>query len=270
MKLGFSSLAAIDQPLADLAQMLARTGYDGIELRGKDRQHVDPSMSAAERRQVRKLLADAGLQAAAVTSYALIAQDSADVAAAQQTLGAYIDLARDLGSPLLRVFGGHIPDGSDRAAVERRMADLLLSVADRAAGAGVKICLETHDAFTRAADLARVLAMAKHPNVVALWDVGNQFETGEPVAKAAELLAERLGYCHIKDSFALPGGKRQLCFLGAGDVPVAEVIAMLKARGFGGYLVVEWEKAWHPELADADVAAAQHILKLREYLTRAP
>jgi len=37
VKLGFSSLAAIDRPLADLAAMLARAGYDGIELRGKDR-----------------------------------------------------------------------------------------------------------------------------------------------------------------------------------------------------------------------------------------
>ena len=266
MKLGFSSLAAIDRPLIDLVRVLGRLGYDGVEIRGKDRKHADPAMSKAERRQVRQVVTDAGLEAAAVTSYMRAAEESADTAAATACLYAYFELANDLGSPLVRVFGGAIPEGQARPDVERRMADLLMSVADRAREAGVKICLETHDAFTRGADVARVLAMADHPAVTALWDVNNQFETGEPCQEALGHLWPRIGYLHVKDSFPLPDGRRQLCFLGAGDVPIAEVLAGLEARRFGGYAVIEWEKAWHPELADADVAAAQHILKLREYL----
>jgi len=266
MKLAFSSLAAPDQPLATFLQQVANAGYDGVELRGKDRKHLDPSMSAKERADVCHLLADMCLEAAAVTSYVVLAPDSADRTKAQATLAAYIDLAHDVGSPLLRVFGGRVPQGQDRAAVERRMADLLLSVADRAAAADVDLCVETHDDFMRAEDLARVLRMARHLNICALWDVNNQFESGEPVARGMELLGDRLGYLHVKDSFPLPNGKRQLCFLGAGDVPIAQVVQMLKARDFGGYLVVEWEKAWHPDLPDADLAMVQHIRKLREYL----
>jgi sugar phosphate isomerase/epimerase len=265
MKLAFSSLAAPDQPLAEFLKQVAAAGYDGVELRGKDRKHLDPAMSAAERAEVRRLLADTCLEAAAVTSYVVLAPDSADRAKAEATLAAYIDLARDVGSPLLRVFGGRIPQGEDRGAVERRMADVLLAVAGRAAAASVDLCVETHDEFTRAEDLARVLMLARHPNVCALWDVNNQFESGEPVARGMELLYDELGYLHIKDSFPLGGDKRQLCFLGAGDVPIAQVVQMLKARDFGGYLVVEWEKAWHPDLPPADVAMVQHILKLREY-----
>lgn len=268
MKLGFSTLAAIDRPLRDLAAMLARAGYDGVELRGKDRQHVDPAMSAGERREVVRILADTGLQAAAVTSYTQLAQDSADPAAAGATLRAYIDLAHDLGAPMVRVFGGSIPKGEDRAAVERRMADLLLSVADDAGGAGVCLCLETHDSFTRASAVARVLALADHPAVAALWDVLNQCQTGEPPLEALDALWPRIGYLHVKDGFTLPDGRHQLCLMGAGEMPMAEIVAALKRRGYDGYLVVEWEKAWHPELADADVAAPQHILKLRQYLAR--
>lgn len=268
MKLGFSSLAAIDRPLSDLVRVLGRLGYDGVEIRGKDRKHVDPAMSKAERREVRQVVADAGIEAAAVTSYMRLGEESADKAAARACLAAYFQLANDLGSPLVRVFGGAVPKGQERRDVERRMADLLMGVADEARKAGVRICLETHDAFTRGADVARVLAMADHPAVTALWDVNNQFETGEPCQEALERLWPRIGYLHVKDSFPLPGSQRQLCFLGAGDVPIAETLAALKARKFGGYVVVEWEKAWHPELAEAEVAAAQHILKLREYLAR--
>lgn len=268
MKLGFSSLAAIDRPLRDLAQMLGRLGYDGIELRGKDRKHVDPSMTVAERAEVRAILADAGLAPAAVTSYTHLAQDSADLAAAGGVLRSYIDLAHDLVSPLVRVFGGQIPAGESREAVEHRMADLLMSVADHAQAAGVTLCLETHDSFTRGAEVARVLALANHPAVAALWDVHNQVRSGETARAALDALWPRIGYLHVKDSFLMPDGQHQLCFLGAGDVPVAAVLTDLKSRGFAGYVVVEWEKAWHPELADADVAAVQHLLKLREYVAR--
>lgn len=80
------------------------------------------------------------------------------------------------------------------------------------------------------------------------------------------LLGPRLGYLHVKDAFALPTGGRQLCFLGAGDVPAAEILRLLGSAKFAGYAVVEWEKAWHPELAAADVAMVQHIQKLRAYL----
>jgi len=266
VKLGFSSLAAIDRPLADLAAMLARAGYDGIELRGKDRRHVDAAMSAAERKEVVRILADAGLEAAAVTSYMVVAEDSADAAAAGAVLRSYLDLARDLGSPMLRVFGGRVAEGENRADIERRMADLLLSVADEAQARGVCICLETHDSFTRAAAVARVLALADQHAVAALWDVLNQFQTGEPPLEALRLLWPRIGYLHVKDGFTLSDGRHQLCLLGAGELPVRAILAALKQRGFGGYLVVEWEKAWHPELADADIAAPQHIMKLREYL----
>jgi sugar phosphate isomerase/epimerase len=268
MKLGFSSLAAPEQPLADFLRQAAAAGYDGVEIRGKDRKHLDPSMSAAERAEVRRLLADAGLEAAAVTSYVQLAPDSADMAAARKLLGAYVGLARDVGSGLVRVFGGRVPEGQDPATVERRMADLLLSVADDARGTGVRLCVETHDAFTRGADLARVLALARHPGIGALWDVYNQFRTGESPQAALGLLGDRLAYLHVKDGFLMPDGREQLCFMGAGDLPLAEILAMLKARGFGGYLVVEWEKAWHPDLPAAEQAMVQHMQKFREYAAR--
>jgi len=37
-------------------------------------------------------------------------------------------------------------------------------------------------------------------------------------------------------------------------------------RGYAGYVVMEWEKKWHPEIADPDVAMPQHIARAREWL----
>jgi len=269
MRFGFASLAAPEMPLKDFIAQAALAGYDGLELRGADRKHLDPAMSAPERAEVRRMLADAGLEAAAVTSYVRLAEAAADPAAGREAILAYVALAADVGAACVRVFGGEAPPDVPRDAAEGRMADLLLAVADEARAAGVRVCLETHDACRTGRDVRRVLDRAKHPAIGALWDVHHPWAHGEPPAETFRLLGERLGYLHLKDAFPLGDGGTQLCFLGAGDVPVREIVGILRSAGFAGYAVVEWEKAWHPELAAADVAMVQHIRKLRAYVAAA-
>ncbi len=269
MKLGFATLGAPDWPLEKVAETAARTGYDGLELRGVDRQHLDPSMTPGERAEVRRILDDAGLDAVAVTAYVRLTEPGRDASEAAETIGSYVELARDVGAPRVRLFGGRVPDGEDRETAEARVAECLESVAPAAGEAGVRLCLETHDAFRTGADVARVLREVDHPAVEALWDVHHPYTCGETLLETLDLLWPRIGYLHVKDSFPMPDGERQRCLLGAGDVPVREAIELLKGRGFGGYLVVEWEKPWHPELAEADVAMAQHIWRLRPWIDAA-
>ncbi len=44
--------------------------------------------------------------------------------------------------------------------------------------------------------------------------------------------------------------------LGEGEVPVREIIGLLAAGGYAGYLSVEWEKYWHPDIEEARDRAA--------------
>ncbi len=44
------------------------------------------------------------------------------------------------------------------------------------------------------------------------------------------------------------------------------IIAMLAARGYDGWLSVEWEKRWQPSIADADVALPQYAAGVRAIL----
>jgi fatty-acyl-CoA synthase len=41
------------------------------------------------------------------------------------------------------------------------------------------------------------------------------------------------------------------------------MLHMLGDRGYDGYVSVEWEKRWHPELAEPEIALPQHIAWLR-------
>ena len=58
----------------------------------------------------------------------------------------------------------------------------------------------------------------------------------------------------------------QLLLLGEGQIPVKDTLRLLKERGYADFISVEWEKKWHPELAEPEIAYPQHIALLREYV----
>jgi sugar phosphate isomerase/epimerase len=54
--------------------------------------------------------------------------------------------------------------------------------------------------------------------------------------------------------------------LGQGEVPVQEMIALLAHDGYQGWVSVEWEKRWHPEIEEPEVALPQHRRLLDSWL----
>src|SRR5262249_56129196 len=85
-------------------------------------------------------------------------------------LEAFVELAAEWESPVVRVFGGEISGGDDSAAMDS-MADVLDLVAPAAERAGVGIAVETHDAWSSARAVAALLDLVPSPAVGALWDV---------------------------------------------------------------------------------------------------
>jgi hypothetical protein len=52
-------------------------------------------------------------------------------------------------------------------------------------------------------------------------------------------------------------------------VPVKETVAVLAKGGYRGYYCFEWEKAWHPEIEEPEVAFPHYADQMRRYLTEA-
>ena len=114
-------------------------------------------------------------------------------------------------------------------------------------------------------------------------ELETQFRTwGQPAYRVAQLLEwlyvhraatwEAIGpwvkYTHVKDSRldpAHPDGY-QLCLTGAGDLPLPEIIRVLQAGGYDGWLTLEWEKKWHPELEAPEVAFPGYVKYMRGLL----
>jgi sugar phosphate isomerase/epimerase len=266
MKIGMSTLGCPGWTLERVAEAAADYGYDGVELRLLDGEIITPALLRANESRLRTLFGNGRPALIGLgTSIRLAVNDPAERERNHQTLLEFIRLAHEIGVPTVRVFGGTFsPD--DEAGAVQRVAEELRSCAPEAERAGVTVALETHDDFSRSALVAAVLEQVRSSAVGALWDCHHPFRMGESVAQVWAHLANRLVHVHIKDARRRPDGGWDLVLLGEGEVPCREIVRALAMRGFGGYVVVEWEKKWHPEIAEPEVALPQHIAVLRQWI----
>jgi fatty-acyl-CoA synthase len=235
VKLAFSNLAAPEWSLERCCDAVREYGYDGLELRLYEGEPIDvlapPDLDALD---VPVCCLDTSIQ---------LAGDF------ERELPAAIELARQVGAQAVRVFGGEVAALDE---VARRLEPILVP--------DVNVALETHDAFSSAARVAELLRIVDSPAFGALWDIHHPWRVGESPVEVIELLGNRIALVHVKD--ATRDG--ELVLLGEGEVPYVESLAALDEGGYDGWVSVEWEKRWHPELAGPEVALPQHAKVLRE------
>jgi sugar phosphate isomerase/epimerase len=151
----------------------------------------------------------------------------------------WIEVAEQLGAPLVRVFAGY-PEGdpAQRGARWPAMVDSLREVAAYAAHAGVRLGLENHNhaAFTpTAAEFLRVLKEVNSPHLIPLLDTGNFIDGWPSLEKTLALAA----HVHAKFWKVSPDGSDP-------SVDYARIVPALRAAGYDGWVSFEYE-AEEPE-----------------------
>jgi len=278
LRIAFSTLAFPDVTLASAVSLGRRWGYAGVELRLIDGELIDPSMSATDRTRVKRTVAAAGLPVVAVDSSIRLTDDDPG-----PQLRQFLELASDWESPLVRVFGGRLPaDGTDPQARQERLraaARVLESSVPLAQRLGVAIGVETHDDFSASATVAELLALfdSEGPDaagadsewVGAVWDSHHPYRVGEQPADVYASLGRRILLAQVKDARRIAGAEDddwQLVLLGQGEVPVRQMLGLLASGGYRHWISVEWEKRWHPEIEEPEVALPQHLALLNEWM----
>src|SRR5437588_4077949 len=175
----------------------------------------------------------------------------------------HIDLAGELDAPYFRVFGDRIADIQSREKIIGQVVQGLLALAQHAEGTSVQVLLESHGDFARVQNLLDVMRVVHHPHVGVLWDVHHPYRFfSEPLADTYAKLKDRIRHVHLKDSVSTNGEVRY-CLLGQGVVPVVEVLQLLANGGYDGWIAFEWEKRWHPEIEEPEVALPDFVRVLR-------
>jgi sugar phosphate isomerase/epimerase len=273
LPLGFSTLGCPTWSWPKILDFAAEHQFASIELRGiqanMDLTKV-PELAPERIADARRQLAAHGLSVSCLGASAQMHdRDPVKHAAQLDEARRFIDLAQALGAPYVRVFGNEYVPGVPRPEMLAHIAGALRSLGDYAKPKHVTVVIESHGDFTDSPALLEILQKADSPNVALLWDAHHTFVSGkEQPEDTVRQLGRYIRHTHLKDSVPA-GNDRRYVLTGTGDVPVQRQIAALAQIGYRGFYSFEWEKRWHAEIEEPEVAFAQYAQVASGYLAAA-
>lgn len=241
MKLGCSSQSydqAFQQKKLDLFSWIDHCAQglqlDGIEIEDKHLPSTAPDFLHAVRRQTtqRQLTLSS---VTIVNNFGLPTPEEreAQLAYVRQWLG----VARELGSPVLRIFAGWPRPAAD-ASLWDKMINCLKRSCVYAQQTGVRLSLENHDhgGFVRVAeDALRIFEQVGSQWLRLNLDTGNYLDGLRSIEKTAAWAV----HVHAKlYDVAADGSERRLDY--------REIFALLKRAHYGGFLSLEYEGTEDP------------------------
>ena len=263
--IAFSTLGCPTWDWKKILDFAQQHGFSAIEIRvleGSLDLPSHPIFAPDRMQQTKQEIHARDLRIACVSSSAnLYLEDPQKRAKELDSARRFIDLASTLGSPYVRVFGGKaesdkspVPDADTKA----RVAAGLRELGNYAGPRNVTVIIESHDHFTSSATLKDVLTAANSEHVGLLWDAHHTFATSN---EDPEFTVKQLGtwirHTHLKDSTG-SGEDRKYVLTGKGNTPVQRQIASLRAIDYKGFYCFEWEKLWHPDIDDPEIAIADY------------
>lgn len=215
---------------------------------GGKRPHLSPlDWGPEERKNLRKCIQDAGLEAVYLAAYNNFTGDAehSEVPAAELQIAYIEELARltsDLGGDLVRVFTGYEHASLTYLDQWNRVVEAIKECSIRAAEHGVRIGVQNHhDLGVDWRAQTDLIQAVDEPNCVALFDAWAPALQGVDIAEAARAMAPLVGHTTIADYQLRPrfryepeviNYKRETPFAQA--VPMGE--GFIDYRGFLGAL----------------------------------
>jgi len=269
--LAFSTLGCPAWTWPQILDFAEQYGFAAVELRGllgDMNLPARPEFAADKIPAAKRDVAAHGLKIASVSSSAeMHVADPQKRAQQLSDARKFIDLAAALGAPYVRVFGNKIE--GPREEVIARVSSGLHELGEYARPRNVTVIIESHGDFTDSPTLKEVLMRADSEGVALLWDAHHTFAASheEPEFTVAQL-GKWIRHTHLKDS--VPEGKdRHYVLTGKGDVPVKRQVEALVKINYTGFYCFEWEKVWHPDLLEPEVAFPNYVKVVSEYLRQA-
>lgn len=266
----FSTLGCPKWTWPEIINFAAKTGYPAIEIRGilgeNDLMKCKEFYSKENILASRKIADDKNIKIMGLGSSAnLHYKDEAEWQKSKDSAHQFIDLAQQLNCPYVRVFPNKIPKDEERNATIDRIGERLLELGKYAAGSNVTVLMETHGEALETPILKRVMELANHPHTGLLWDVFNMWSvTKESPSLVYPEIKQYIKHTHLKDGIFVNGAWKYVLF-GRGECPVFEAIDLLRKDGYKGYYGFEWEKFWHPDIEEPEIAFPDYLAVMKKH-----
>lgn len=240
--------------LTEFIRKSSDMGFDGVELMAK-RPHLSPlDFRESELRALRREIEESGLEVPCIASYHDFSQglehpDMAPLDKELVYLNSVLDMASELGSPVVRVYSGYRHPGVSFEEQWDSMVEGLGEACDMARGRGIKIGLQNHSSMASFTD--EILALVEEvgsDSLGVILDAPLLVERGEDIAESVRKCGDLILHTHTSDyRFAYgrdPGDyftyRRVIAVpMGSGAIDYRAFVDALKGTGFDGYLSFE-------------------------------
>jgi len=218
-----------DWDLPTLIANCEKTNFLGVELRTQHAHHVEPSLTAAQRAEVKKRFDDSPVTCIGYGSnQAFHYPDPAVLRKSIEDTFELIKLSHDIGGSGVKVKPNDLPDDVPKEKTIEQIGRSLNEVGKFAANYGQKIRVEVHGRKT--SEIPNMKAIFDHvtePNVGICWNCNEQ-----------DLLPPGLeaNFNSIKDRFGETVHVREL---NIGNYPYQQLFDLFVGMGYGGWILLE-------------------------------
>jgi len=242
IRLAIGTYAMKALPAEEALRVIARIGYDGVEICLMPGWPTDPAkFGAQDRRQLRQSLRETGLAVPALQESLTITGSVSKRRSNLERLKMATDLCNELGlatRPVIdTIVGGKCADWETS---KESIAEELSAWASIATGAGVTICFKPHadQAVNTPARALWLLKEVGSPRIRVIYDYSHFYLEGLSLVQSLRELLPYTALISLKDSVETDR-KHEYLLPGDGKTDYLDYFRLLRKLGYAGFTSVE-------------------------------
>ena len=274
-KFSFTTMGTPELNGMEAIKLAKKLGYDGVDLRVSDvKGELTLNSTEAEIKELKKVFAEEGIQSAGLLCYGKrkIPINDAFWPIFEETLYREVEIGALLGSPSIRMFGGDITNYRSEAEYNERMASGIQKALK--GFPHMNIVLQHHCnsySFKQGVTLVDYL---KDERFGLVFSPDHCFLMQENFSEILPLAKKYSKQIYISDMILDKSGKinernyisGQPILPGKGDIKIKESLQALGGNNFKGWITFKWEKIWHDELEEPEIALPHFLKYIKEVL----
>jgi sugar phosphate isomerase/epimerase len=218
-----------DMDLPTLISACQKSGLTGLELRTEHAHAVEPTLTKAQRQEVRKRFEGSGVTLVGYGSNCEYHDpDPQKLQANIELTKKYVQLMHDCGGLGVKVKPNALPKGVPREKTIEQIGKALNVVGAYAADHGQKIRVEVHGRDTSELPVMNaIFDVATHPNVYVCWNSNDEDLKGAGLEANFNMVKNRLGdTVHVRE-------------LQLGDYPYDRLFELFRKANYKGWFLLE-------------------------------
>lgn len=173
--------------------------------------------------------------------------------------------------PAVRIFLGNFARRHDSERNTLDYEGIVRAIRELAELNLAQVWIETHNEFATGKSLRKLLDDVNHSNVKVIWDIIHPIEDGETPQETIDWLGDDIAHVHIKDGRKHPDCAMHDYYytkLGEGELPITEIVKLLRGSGYDGYFSLEWESVWREEIRDVYGTGEEAVAAFVDYMNK--